>query len=220
MSGDMRAALRRPDTYEAIFGIVYLGLGAAACLGVAALPLVAALTLLVDPVVAWPTLLVAALPLGAGIAAAFQVFGAAGERGAPAPWRDAWHGVRRHGVRATALWAMLCTLLFVVIVDVLAIWATPWAAVIGPVLGMLVLLGVPTALIALAGLFRNPDLPLPALLRASAWLALRRAPTSVFTLVVLGAWVMVVLAQPVAGVLGVGGFALYVIWTNSSAAWR
>lgn len=142
------------------------------------------------------------LPLGAGIAAAFQVFAAAGERGAPAPWRDAWHGVHRYGMRATTVWALLCALLLVVMMDVFAIWATPWAAVIGPVLGMLVLLGVPTALIALAGLSRNPDLTLPALVPASAWLAVRRAP--LLTLVVLGAWVMTVLAQPVAGVLGVG----------------
>ena len=215
----MRAALRRPETYEALFGIAYLALGAAVCLGGAALPLVAAATLLADPVAAWPTLLVAALPLGAGIAAAFHVFAAARERGVPAPFRDAWHGVRRHAGRATAVWALLSALLFVVIVDVLAIWATPWAAVIGPVLGVLVLLGGPTALIALAGLSRTSGLPLPALLRASAWLAVRRAPLTLLSLAVLAGWGMVCLAQPVVGMLGVGGFALYVLWSNSMAAW-
>ena len=215
----MRAALRRPETYEALFDIAYLALGAAVCLGGAALPLVAAVTLLADPLAAWPTLLVAALPLGAGIAAAFHVFAAARERGTPAPFRDALHGVRRHAGRATAVWALLCALLFVVIVDVIAIWATPWAAVIGPLLAVLVLLGVPTALIALAGLSRTPDLPLPALLRASAWLVVRRAPLTLVSLVVLVAWGLVCLAQPVLGVLGVGGFALYVLWSNSAVAW-
>jgi hypothetical protein len=29
----------------------------------------------------------------------------------------------------------------------------------------------------------------------------------------------VLVAQPVLGVLGVGGFALYVLWSNSVAAW-
>jgi hypothetical protein len=217
----MRAVLRRPETYEALFGVAYLALGAAVCLGVAALPLVAAVTLLADPLVAWPSLLVGALPLGAGIAAGFHGFAAARERGAAAPFRDAWHGLRRHAGRATAVWALLCALLFVVIVDVLVIWATPWAAVIGPLLGVLVLLGVPTALIALTGLSLAPELSLslPALLRASAWLAVRRAPLTLLSLVVLAGWGMVCLAQPVLGVLGVGGFALYVIWSNSAAAW-
>jgi hypothetical protein len=215
----VRAALRRPETYEALFDIAYLALGAALCLGGAALPLVAALTLLAEPLVAWPALLVAALPLGTGIAAAFHVFGAARERGAAAPFRDAWQGVRRHAGRATAVWALLCALLFVVLVDVLAVWATPWAAVIGPLLAVLLLLGVPTAILALAGLSRLPGLPLPALLRASAWLAVRRVPLTLLSLVVLAGWGMVCLAQPVAGLLGVGGFALYVLWSNSVAAW-
>jgi hypothetical protein len=219
VSGGVRALLRRPETFEAVFGIAYLGLGAAACLGVSALPLVAAVTLLADPLRAWPTPLVAALPLGAGVAAGFEAFGAARERGVPAPFHDAWQGVRRHGRRATAVWALLCALLFVVVVDVLAIWATPWAAVVGPVLAVLVLLGVPTALLALAGLSRTPGLPLPALLRTSAWLAVRRAPLTLLSLVVLAGWGMVVLAQPVLGVLGAGGFALYVLWGNSTAAW-
>jgi hypothetical protein len=216
---DVRAVLRRPETYEALFDIAYLALGAAVCLGGSALPLVAAVTLLADPLAAWPTLLVAALPLGAGVAAAFQVFAAARGRGTPAPFRDALHGVRRHAGRATAVWALLCALLFVVIVDLIAIWATPWAAVIGPLLAVLVLLGVPTALIALTGLSRTPVLPLPALLRASAWLVVRRAPLTLVSLVVLVAWGLVCLAQPVLGVLGVGGFALYVLWSNSAVAW-
>jgi hypothetical protein len=221
--GGVRAALRRPETYEAIFDIAYLALGAVACLGGAALPLVAAVTLLADPLAAWPTLLVAALPLGAGIAAAFHVFAAAREQGAEnggaAPFRDAQHGFRRHAGRATAVWALLCALLFVVIVDVIAIWATPWAAVIGPLLGVLVLLGVPTALVALTGLSRTPGLPLPTLLRASAWLTVRRAPLTLLSLVVLAVWGLVCLAQPVLGVLGVGGFALYVLWSNAAVAW-
>jgi hypothetical protein len=91
--------------------------------------------------------------------------------------------------------------------------------VIGPVLGVLVLLGVPTALIALTGLSLAPELSLPALLRASAWLAVRRVPLTLLSLVVLAGWGMVCLAQPVLGVLGVGGFALYVIWSNSATAW-
>jgi hypothetical protein len=215
----VRAALRRPETYEAIFGIAYLALGAGVCLSGAALPLVAALTLLADPLAAWPTLIVAALPLGAGIATGFHVFAAARERGVPAPFRDAWHGVRRLAGRATVVWGLLCALLFVVIVDVIAIWATPWAAVIGPLLGVLVLIGVPTALIALTGLSRTPGLPLPALLRASAWLAVRRLPLTLLSLAVLAGWGMVFLAQPVVGVLGVGGFALYVLWSNAAAAW-
>jgi hypothetical protein len=217
--GAARAALRRPETYEAVFDIAYRALGAAVCLGVAALPLVAAVTLLADPIAAWPTLLVAALPLGAGIAAGFHVFAAARERGVPAPFRDAWHGVRSLAGRATVVWGLLCALLFVVIVDVIAIWATPWAAVIGPLLGVLVLLGVPTALIALTGLSRTPVLPLPALLRASAWLVVRRPALTLVSLVVLVAWGLVCLAQPVLGVLGVGGFALYVLWSNSAVAW-
>jgi hypothetical protein len=117
------------------------------------------------------------------------------------------------------VWALLCTLLLVVIVDVLAVWGTPWAALLGPVLAVLVLLGVPTAFLALTGLNQAPGLPLPALLRASAWLAVRRAPLTLLSLVVLAGWGMVVLAQPVLGLLGVGGFALHVLWSNATVAW-
>jgi hypothetical protein len=219
MSGEVRAVLRRPETFEAVFDIAYLALGAAACIGGTALPLVAALTLIAEPLTAWPTLLVCVLPLGAGIAAAFHVFAASRERGGAAPFRDAMAGLRRHAGRATAVWALLCALLVVVAVDVLAIWATPWAAVIGPLLAVLVLLGVPTALVALAGLIQAPDLRLPTLLRTSAWLVVRRAPLTLGTYVVLVGWGMVCLAQPVLGVLGLGGFALYVLWSNGSAAW-
>jgi hypothetical protein len=91
--------------------------------------------------------------------------------------------------------------------------------VIGPLLGVLVLLGVPTALLALAGLSRTPGLALPALLRAAAWLAVRRAPLTLFSLLVLAGWGAVCLAQPVVGLLGVGGFALYVLWSNALVAW-
>jgi hypothetical protein len=215
----VRALLRRSESYEAIFDIAYLALGAAACLGASALPAVAVIGLLADPLAAWPTLLVSTLPLGAGIAAAFHAFTAAKERGAAAPFRDALHGVRRQGARATAVWALLCALLFVVVVDVLAIWATPWAAVIGPLLAVLVLLGVPTALVSLAGLSQAPQLALPALLRTSAWLVVRRAPLTLVTYVVLVGWGMVCLARPVLGVLGLGGFALYLLWSNCTAAW-
>ncbi|WP_232666517.1 hypothetical protein [Pseudonocardia sp. TRM90224] len=218
-TGDVRALLRRPETYEAVFDIAYLALVAGACFGASALPLVAALTLLADPLTTWPTLLLCAVPLGAGIAAAFHAFSAARERGTAMPLRDAVRGARRHAGRATAVWALLCGLLFVVVVDVLAIWATPWAALIGPLLGVLVLLGVPTALVAVAGLSQAPELPLPALLRTSAWLAVRRAPLTLLTYAVLVAWGTVCLARPVLGVLGLGGFALYLIWSNCAAAW-
>jgi hypothetical protein len=87
------------------------------------------------------------------------------------------------------------------------------------VLAVLVLHGVPTALLALAGLSRAPDLPLPALLRAAAWLAVRRAPLSLLSLGVLACWGAVCLARPVVGVLGIGGFALYVLWSNAVASW-
>ncbi|MEJ3655064.1 hypothetical protein WEH80_26130 [Actinomycetes bacterium KLBMP 9759] len=218
-TGDVRALLRRPETYEAIFDIAYLAVVAGACFGASALPLVAALTLLADPLTTWPTLLLCAVPLGAGAAAAFHAFSAARERGTAMPFRDAARGVRCHAGRAVAVWALLCALLFVVVVDVLAIWGTPWAAVIGPLLGVLVLLGVPTALVALAGLSLGSDLPLPALLRTSAWLVVRRAPLTLLTHAVLVAWATVCLAQPVLGVLGLGGFALYVVWSNCAAAW-
>jgi hypothetical protein len=50
-------------------------------------------------------------------------------------------------------------------------------------------------------------------------LAVRRAPLSLLSLAVLACWGMVCLAQPVLGVLGIGGFALYVVWNNLAVAW-
>ncbi len=42
---------------------------------------------------------------------------------------------------------------------------------------------------------------------------------ALLSLVVLVVWGLVCLAQPVLGVLGVGGFALYVLWSNSAVVW-
>jgi hypothetical protein len=49
-------------------------------------------------------------------------------------------------------------------------------------------------------------------------LAVRRPVHTLLSIVVVAAWAMIVLAQPVLGVLGLGGFALLVLQANAAAA--
>lgn len=209
----------RQEALEALFDTVYRGLGVGIATGIAgAAPLTFALTALSRPLEAWPFLLVCALPLGPAIAAAFAVFGGAASSDRVAPFRDYIRAWRSLAVRALAIWTAFTAILFVLIIDAGVIWGTAFAALIGPVIAVIAVLAVTGTLHALAVLASRPGIGFIAAATAGLVLAVRRPLPTLLSLVVLVVWAMIVLAQPVLGALGLGGFALLVLHANSAAA--
>jgi hypothetical protein len=209
----------RQEALEALFDTVYRGLGVGIASGIAgAAPLTFALTVLSRPLEAWPFLLVCALPLGPAIAAAFAVFGEAASSDRVAPFRDFMRAWRVLAVRALAIWAAFTAILFVLIVDAGVIWGTAFAALVGPVTAVIAVLAAAGTLHALAVLASRSGVGVIAAATAGVVLAVRRPLPTLLSLGVLVVWAMVMLAQPVLGVLGLGGFTLLVLQANSAAA--
>jgi uncharacterized membrane protein YesL len=205
------------ETFENLFETVYRALAIGFSAAVSALPLVAAVTVVAQPLTAWPFLLLCAVPIGPAIAAAFASFEIAKRTGELRPLRDFWLGYARHASRALFVWVAALVLGAILAVDVMFLWGTVFASLVGPVLGVVGALLVVTVVGAFVGLAQHPGARLRDVLRAGLFLAVRRWPVSLLTLGVLVAWAAIILAQPVIGVLGLGGFALYVLWSNSAA---
>lgn len=208
----------RQEALEALFDTVYRGLAVGIAAGIAGgAPLTFALTALARPLEAWPFLLVCALPIGPAVAAAFAVFAGAASSDRVAPFRDYVRAWRSLAVRALAVWAAFTAIVFVLIIDVGVIWGTAFAALVGPATAVIAVIAATGALHALAVLAVRPNLVAVAAARAGIVLAVRRPLPTLLSLAILLAWAMVVLAQPVLGVLGLGGFALLVLQANSAA---
>lgn len=214
-------AERRPwgpgfDTWQSLFAFVYRGLATGVCVTVFALPLGAALIGVAQPLAAMPFLLACALPLGPALSAAFHGFDAARRTGAVSPFAQFWHGLRVTAWRGLAVWALALALLLFLYVDVIAVSGTPFAALLGPlfgVLGAVVVAAIPVALTVVALPARHRVL---ASAKAGLYTAVRRPLLSLLTLLVLAALVVIILAQPVIGALALGGFALSLVWMNAS----
>ncbi|WP_162256611.1 DUF624 domain-containing protein [Agromyces sp. Soil535] len=218
--GRLRSLLSpRQEALEALFDTVYRGLGVGIATGIAgAAPFTFALTVLARPLEAWPFLLVCALPIGPAIAAAFAVFGGAASSDRVAPFRDFVRAWRTLAMRALGIWAAFTVVLFVLIVDAGVIWGTVFAALIGPVTAVIAVVVAAGTLHSLAVLASRPGVGAVTAARTGLFLAVRRPLPTLLSLVILLASAMVVLAQPVLGVLGLGGFALLVLHANSAAA--
>ena len=209
----------RQEAFETLFDTVYRGLGVGIAAGIAGVvPFMFALTAPAHPLEAWPFLLACALPIGPAIAAAFAVFGGAATSDRVAPFRDYVRAWRALAARALAIWAAFTAIAFVLIIDVGVIWGTEFAALIGPAIAVVAIIAATGTLNALAVLAVRPRLGALAAARAGVVLAVRRPVHTLLSIVVVAAWAMIVLAQPVLGVLGLGGFALLVLQANAAAA--
>jgi uncharacterized membrane protein YesL len=217
-SGLARIMSPRRETFEAIFDTVFHALAVGLFVGVSAIPFVAAATVVAQPLAAWPFLALSALPVGPGIVGAFACFDAARGEGEVRVFRTFWRAYGRGAGRALVVSGAVLALGIIVVVDVFAVWGTPFAALVGPLLGVVSALAAVTAVNAFAGIARSRETSLRGILTAALMLSVRRWPVSLLTLVIVVAWAGITLAQPVIGVLGLGGFALYAIWSNAVAA--
>lgn len=206
----------RRETFESVFGVVYRALMVGVGIGIGALPLAAAVVFVADPLASWPFLLLCALPLGPAFAAGCWSFQRSRDAADARPFRDFWAGVARLWRPALAVWAMVVALAFVVIIDVVVVWGTPFAMLLGPLLVVVLLLALVGTFGVFAGFAAAPALPFRAQLLGALVRTVRRPGTSLLSLVLLVAWAVIVLAQPVLGLLALGGFVVYAVWSNAS----
>lgn len=208
--------LRIPDgVLSTLFGVAYLGLATNALLVVACLPLLM-LIVATDPAVTWPVLVVfAPLSLPAFVATC-QVFADSSD-GVVRTFARAW---RRSFRKAVALGVIVTGLVTVLVVDVRALFGQRVGGVMVPVLVVMAVLVVVTAIHAVVVLADAPTARLRDVLWWSMFLAVRRWYLAGVSLVVMGVQAAFVVEHP-ALALGLSATpALYVVWANARHALR
>jgi len=201
------------QTYANVFGVVYLGLMTNVLMLVACLPIVA-LLVTTDPARSWPLIALVA-PLAAPAAtAAFTVF-REHTRGSNTVARDFVAGWRATWRRSLALGAMLSALVVVLLVDVRALSATGFSVVAIPLLAVLTVLALAAGVLSLVAIADEPRARLRDVVRASAYLAVRRWYLSAVTLLVLVSQAMLFASFPAIALGITASAALYLAWANS-----
>jgi uncharacterized membrane protein YesL len=206
------------ETFHTTFGHVYLMLMTNLLLAGAGAPL-AALAVTTDPARSWPLLAVAAAVAAPGAAAAFRAFGEH-SRGGAGPvlafargYRDCW----RH---ALAVGVLTVGALTVLLVDVRALSASTAGVIALPLLAVLCVLALGVGVVALVVVAEAPQARLRDVLRASAYLAVRRWYLTAASLVGCGVQLALFTQAPALALGVTAAPVLYVAWSNSRYALR
>jgi len=198
---------------SAVFGTVYLGLMTNALLLLTSLPLVV-LLMATDPSVSWPFIAIAAPLAAPGVSAAFTVFrdntrgGTEVIRGYFAGWRATWR-------RAMALGALASAVVVVLLVDVHVVGGGDLGVVLVPVLALLAVLAATVAMLGLVAIAEVPHARLGEVVRAAAYLGLRRWYLSAVSLFALGVQFALFANLPAIALGVTAAPALYLAWANS-----
>jgi uncharacterized membrane protein YesL len=201
------------DTWAFIIGMLYLGLIVNALLVIACLPLVA-LLMTTDPAGGWPLLALAAPLAAPGVAAAFRAF-REHDAGGLGPIRAFMTGLRDTWRPALGVGAMVTAVAVVALVDVRMLSATPAAVFTVPLLAVLALLAVSIGLLSLVAIAEVPAARFRDVVRAAAYLGLRRWYLTAVSLVALAVQAAVFAAAPAIGLGLTASAVLYLAWTNS-----
>lgn len=214
------ARLLRPasqETYEKVFGMVYVGLMSNVLLAVSCAPLLLALAVVRDPVASWPFFVVLSGFCAPALAGVFGCFAALGS-GTTEVWRPFRVAYRRAAGRALAAWFGGAAVLVVLGFDAVIVARTAWGPALVPFFVTAAVLVVSTVVAVIVVLATTPD---GVRLRDLAWpslcLVARRWYLAAVNAVVLGLAVAVVSVQPVAGLLVACAPLLYVVFGNTRA---
>ena len=201
------------SAYQSVIGVVYLGLMTNVMVAIGCLPMVI-LLMTTDPAKSWPLIALAAPLCAPAIVAAFAGFRAHGD-GATSVVGAFIAGYRATWRRALGLGAVVALALVVVLVDVRYFSDSPVSVVVVPVLGVLAVLALAVGLVSLVGVAEAPAARLRDVVKASAYLAVRRWYLTAASLLVLAGYVALFASMP--GIaLGVAAApALYLAWANS-----
>ena len=201
------------STWAAILGVVYLGLMVNFLVLVAAAPLVV-LLITTDPPHSWPLLALAAPLAAPALTGAFTAFreNAVGEtqvvRAFWRGWKATWRKAMLLGLAGTAL-------IVVLLVDVRAVADTPASVVVVPVLAILTLVTLSTALVGLGALAEVPSARMRDAVKAALYLGIRRWYLTALSFAVLAVQVGLFTTMPAIAIGLTAAPALYVAWANS-----
>jgi hypothetical protein len=209
----------RHDTIAAVFDGVYVALVANMLLVFGCLPLVV-LLFTTETSRSWPLYALAAPLCAPGLCGVFAVMSAysGGDAGGVLrTFSRTWRATARRAM----LWAAAAAAALVVLgVDAHALWGHRAGALALPVLAMLTVLTVATALLGLVTIAERPAARLRDVARACLYLAVRRWYLTTASLLVLALLAQLVAVRP-AIALGVAAAPLlYVVWANSRFSLR
>ncbi|WP_129337908.1 ferredoxin-NADPH reductase [Cellulomonas endophytica] len=197
-------------------GLLHVGLATNLALAVALAPLLVLLAMVPDPTLGWPALVLLAgalaAPAFAGVAAVFAAVAADGPTTVLRTFARAWAG----GLRRTVPLGLAAGAVLVVVgVDAVALAGTDLGAATLPLLVVVGALAVAVAVLALVALAERPAARVREVLRAAVWLAVRRWPFTLLSLVALLALAAAVATRPALGLGLAASPLLYVVWANS-----
>ena len=201
------------EAFHGAFGLVYLMLVTNLLLAASAAPL-AALALTTDPARSWPLLAAAAAAAAPGAAAALRAFsehaagGAGPVRAFARGYRDCWRP-------ALAVGAFTAGTLTVLLVDVRTLAAAAAGVLLIPLFGVLSVLALGLGAVGLTVVAEAPSARLRDVLRASAYLAVRRWYLTAASLVAGGGQVALFTQAPAFALGLTAAPVLYVVWANS-----
>ena len=201
------------EAFHGAFGLVYLMLVINLLLVAACAPLVA-LAVTTDPARSWPLLAAAAAVAAPGAAAAFRAFGEH-SRGGDGPARAFARGYRDCWRHALAVGALTAGALTVLLVDVRALASAAVGVLVIPLLAVLCPLVLGLGIVSLAVVAEAPQARLRDVLRASAYLAVRRWYLTAASLVAGGVQLALFTQAPALALGLTAAPALYVAWANS-----
>ena len=201
------------DTWSSIIGVFYLGLMTNVLLALGCLPLLV-LLVTTDPAYSWPLLAVAAPLCAPALAAAFATYRAHanGENSVIVTFAKAWRAV---AWKALAIGLAATALVVILFVDVRMLADSALSVVAVPLLLVLAVVVVSTALVALVALSEAPQALLRDILKASLYLSVRRWYLSLISLAVFGVQAALFTGMPAFALGLTAAPALYVAWANS-----
>ncbi|GIE82270.1 hypothetical protein Aph02nite_82200 [Actinoplanes philippinensis] len=193
-----------------IFEAVYVALLTNLLLALACAPLVL-VVLTTDPGRTWPLLVLFAPLGGPALVAVFAVLRSYDDGVLKVFW-NAWRVSAR---RALTTGTLATVALLVLGVDAVWLAGRTAGAVLLPVIAVVMTLIVITTVLTLAALAERPDARLRDLARAGAYLGLRRWYLSLFSLVVLVLFEVLLAARPAIAIGVAASPLLHIVWANS-----
>lgn len=202
-------------TFESIFDALYRCLAVGFLVALGNLPILIFTQVVIGPLDFWPILFGLGITVGPSLCAGFWSFTQCQVTGESKPVRFFLAGYRTTWRQALGIWVPTVGLFMFLFVDVLAVWGTQFAVLLGPLFAVLGLLGLATSLIAMVAVAQpDHELTVVATLKLSLLLAVRKFPLTLVSLILVAVWVTISLARPVIGLFLISGFVLYALWSN------
>lgn len=209
----------KADTWQLLFGTVYLVMATNIMLAVASLPLLV-LLVTTDPSASWPVLAVAAVAAAPGLSAACAVFAGFTTQRSTDVVRTFARAWLTHLRRSLAIGGLAVAAATVLVVDLVWAAGTRLGAVLTPVLLMLLVLTLATVTLAFVAGVERPDARLRDVLKVSLYLGVRRWYLTLVSFVVLGMLTLIFAEQPGFAVGLLAAPLLYAVWGNSRHSLR